>query len=85
LAVVVAAIYFPILRRSRLHKASNAQQQSEEQARRELTQALAMNPSEPRVRAKLFWASDAEDGTLLPVTAELPLSSDPVLRSRSKC
>jgi len=80
-AVVVAAIYFPILRR-RLQKASNAQQQSEEQARRELTQALAMNPSEPRVRAKLFWASDSGDGTLLPVTAELPLSSDPVLRSK---
>ena len=80
-AVILAAIYFPTLKR-RLHKAATPQQQSEEQARRELTQALAANPSEPRVRVKLFWASDAEDGTLSPVSAELPLSSDPVLRAK---
>jgi len=80
-AVIVAAIYFPTLR-SRLRKASKVQQQSEEQARRELTQALSANPGEPRVKVKLFWASDAEDGTLSPVTAELPLSSDPVLRAK---
>ena len=80
-AVVLAAIYFPTLKR-RLRKVATPQQQSEEQARRELTQALAMNPGEPRVRVKLFWASDREDGTLSPVSAELPLSSDPVLRAK---
>lgn len=80
-AVIVGAIYFPSLR-SRLQKASRVQQQSEEQARRELAQSLATNPGEPRVKVKLFWASDAEDGTLAPVTAELPLSGDPVLRAK---
>lgn len=80
-AVVIAAIYFPILRR-RVKQAANLQQQSEEQARRELAQSLAANPSEPRVRAKMFWASNAEDGTLSPVTVELPLTGDPVVRSK---
>ena len=56
--------------------------QSEEQARRELTQPLAVNPSEPRVKAKLFWASNADDAALTPVTIDLPLSADPVLRSK---
>lgn len=80
-AVVAAAIYFPILRR-RVKRAARLQQQSEEQARRELAQPIAINPGDPRVKAKLFWASDAIDPTLAPVTVELPLSHDPVLRSK---
>jgi hypothetical protein len=81
LAVIAAAIYFPVLRR-RVKRAARLQQQSEEQARRELSQAIPVNPSDPRVKAKLFWASDAEDATLVPAIVELPLSSDPVLRSK---
>jgi hypothetical protein len=81
IVVTAAAIYFPILRR-RVKRAARLQQQSEEQARRELTQPIAINPGDPRVKAKLFWASDAIDSTLAPVTVELPLSNDPVLRSK---
>ena len=81
IAVVAAAIYFPILRR-RVKRAARLQQQSEEQARRELTQPIPINPSDPRVKAKLFWVSDTIDSTLAPVTVELPLSNDPVLRSK---
>jgi len=81
IAVLAAAIYFPILRR-RVKRAARLQQQSEEQARRELTQPIPINPSDPRVKAKLFWVSDAIDSTLAPVTVELPLSNDPVLRSK---
>lgn len=80
-AVLVGAFYFPILRR-RLRLAAKLQQQTAEQARRELTQAVPINPGEPRVKAKLFWASGNGDGTLLDSTVELPLSSDPVLRSK---
>jgi hypothetical protein len=47
-----------------------------------LTQAVPVNPGEPRVKAKLFWASGNGDGTLVDSTVELPLSSDPVLRSK---
>lgn len=81
IAVVAAAIYFPILRR-RVKLAAKLQQQSEEQARRELAQPIAINPGDPRVKAKLFWASDALDSTLAPAVVELPLSNDPVLRSK---
>jgi hypothetical protein len=81
LAVVIAAIYLPILRRN-IKQAAKLQQRSEEQARRELTQPTVINPSDPRVKAKLFWASGADDGTVSDVTVELPLSKDPVLRSK---
>jgi hypothetical protein len=80
-AVIVGAIYLPILRR-RLRAAAKLQQQTAEQARRELTQAVPVNPGEPRVKAKLFWASGNDDGTLVDSTVELPLSSDPVLCSK---
>jgi len=80
-AVVIAAIYLPILRRN-MRQAAKLQQQSEERARRELTQPPVINPSDPRVKAKLFWASDAADGSLTPVSVELPLSSEPVLRAK---
>jgi hypothetical protein len=80
-AVVAAAIYLPVLRR-RVKRAARLQQQSEEQARRELTQPIASNAGEPGVKTKLFWASDAVDSTLVPVVVDLPLSNDPVLRSK---
>jgi hypothetical protein len=80
-AVLVGAIYFPILRR-RLQIAANLQQQTAEQARRELTQTIPVNPGEPLVKAKLFWSTGNGDGTLTEAAAELPLSSDPVLRSK---
>ena len=80
-AVLVGAIYFPILRR-RLQLAAKLQQQTAEQARRELTQAVPVNPGEPRVKARLFWGSGNSDGLLVDSTVELPLLSDPVLRSK---
>jgi len=80
-AVIIAAIYLPILRRS-LKQTAKLQQRSEEQARRELTQPTVINPSDPKVKAKLFWASGADDGTVSAVVVELPLASDPVLRSK---
>jgi hypothetical protein len=80
-AVIVGVFYLPILRR-RLERTAKLQQQSVEQARRQLTQPITANPGEPRVRVKLFWASGNGDGTLASATVELPLSSDPVLRAK---
>jgi len=80
-AVIIAGLYFPILKQ-RVKQSAKIQPQSEEQARRELTQSLAANPTEARVKAKLFWASNAHDGTLTPVTIDLPLSGDPALRAK---
>ncbi len=81
LAVIVGAVYLPNLRR-RLKLAAKLQQQTTEQARRELTQSIPVNAGELRVRAKLFWASGNGDGTLVESIVELPLSNDPVLSSK---
>ena len=81
LAVLAAAIYFPILK-SRVKRQAKVQQQSEEQARRELVQSLVKNTNEPLVKAKLFWASEADESDLAPTTVDLPLSNDPALRSK---
>jgi hypothetical protein len=80
-AVIIAGLYFPILKQ-RVKQTAKIQPQSEEQARRELTQSLTANPTEARVKAKLFWASNAHDGSLVPATVELPLSNEPVLRAK---
>jgi len=80
-AVVAAALYFPALRRQ-VDKAKRLTEKTAEQARRELLPPAPVTNSEPREKALMFWGSKAEDGTLAPVTVELPLSTDPVLRSK---
>jgi hypothetical protein len=80
-AVGAAAVYFPSLRQH-VKQAAKITQQTEEQARRELTQPFLGNPSEPRVKAKLFWAAHADDEALASVTVDLPLGADPVLRAK---
>jgi len=80
LAVVVAAIYFPYLRR-RVKTAAKIQQPTEEQARRELSPSNPANTSDPLVKARMFWASPDQSG-LAPISVELALSPDPVLRAK---
>jgi sporulation and spore germination protein len=80
-ALIAVAIFIPILRK-RMKRAARQQQLSEEQARRELIQPIPVNPGDPRVKTKLFWAQDSDESALAPVVVELPLSSDPVLRSK---
>jgi len=80
-AVIIAGLYFPILKQ-RVKQTAKIQPQSEEQARRELTQSLTANPTEARVKAKLFWGSSAHDGSFAPVNIDLPLSGDPALRAK---
>lgn len=79
--VVAAAIYLPTLRRQ-VKRTAKIVQQTEEQARRELTQAITGNANGPRVKAKLFWAAGPDDTKLAAVTVELPLSDEPVLRAK---
>lgn len=80
-AVIAAALYFPALRRQ-VDKAKNLTEKTAEQARRELLPPAPVTSGEPRVKAKMFWGSTSEEGTLVPVTVELPLSSDPTLRAK---
>jgi len=81
IAVVSAAIYFPILRRH-VKTAAKIAEPSEEQARRELTQAVAPSPTDPVVKVKMFWTSAEDESALAPVTIQLALSKDPVLRAK---
>jgi hypothetical protein len=80
-AVIGAALYFPALRRQ-VDKAKNITEKTAEQARRELMPETPATSGEPRVKAKMYWGSKENDGTLTPVTVELPLSSDPNLRAK---
>src|SRR5215470_16362841 len=76
IAVFVAALYIPVLRR-RLTQAKDVQPVSEEQARRELTQTSTTNSSGPVTKARLFWSAGARDGSLMPVNVDLPLAMEP--------
>ena len=81
LLVVIAAIYFPKLKR-KVKTSANIAQPSEEQVRHELTTATPTNPSDPRVKAKMYWASDEDESALAPISVDLALSPDPVLRAK---
>jgi len=81
LVVVIAAIYFPKLKR-KVKTSANIVQPSEEQARRELTRPTPTNPSDPKVKARMFWASDEDESALSPISVDLALSPDPVLRAK---
>jgi hypothetical protein len=81
IAVIIAAGYFPVLKRH-LRLSAQTPAKSEEQVRRELTQPSNANTGEPIGKAKLYWSSGARDGSLMPVTVDLPLSRDPVVRAK---
>jgi spore germination protein GerM len=80
-AVLVAAIYFPFLKR-KLKTTAKVVQPSEEQVRRELTQPILQNSSDPIVKARMFWISGDDESALAGTNVELALSKDPVLRSK---
>jgi hypothetical protein len=78
--LVVGLMTFPALLRSvlRLQRAGV----TEERARRQIAQPQISTPSDVREKAHLFWASPSSPGTLEPSDVELPLSADPVQRSK---
>lgn len=80
-ATVIAAIYFPYLRK-RVKTTAKIEQPTEEQARRELTAPTAVNASDPVVKVRMFWASGEDETSLAPVTIDLALSPEPVLRAK---
>lgn len=78
IAVVVGLISFHSLR-ERVRRLSHAQS-VEEQARREVLAPPITTPTDVTVAAKIFW--EAAPDQLAPVTIQLPLSADPVQRSK---
>ncbi len=78
LAVVIGLIVFRSLRR---HMTGMAQtQSSEEQARHEVVAPPISTSTDTPTRARIFWAAGSDK--IAPVEVTLPLSADPVLRSK---
>ena len=83
LAILGVAVMIGLVSLRGLHRRMQrlAQTQtSEEQARREVLAPPISTPSDVMVQAKIFWASGAD--RVAPVVVQLPLSADPVQRSR---
>lgn len=80
-AVAGAALYLPALRRQ-VEKTRDLTEKTSEQARRELLPPAPVSSGDPKVKVRMYWGSKSEAAQLVPVTLELPLSSDPVLRAK---
>jgi len=78
--VVLGLVTLPGLRQAiqRLRRTPR----TEEQARREVMQEPISTPTDVNVRAQMYWLSEASPTSLEPTTIELPLSADPVERSK---
>ncbi len=79
-AVLASVLYLPHLGKRVKQLAS--EQQSEEQARREITQAPILTPTDAPVKTKLFFIAPAQTSVLAPIEMQLPVSADPVLRAK---
>ena len=55
---------------------------TEEQARRDVMQEPISTPTDVQVRAQMYWLSAASPTSLEPTAIQLPLSADPVERSK---
>lgn len=83
IGILVVAVIIGLLSLSGLRKhmqGLSVTQSTEEQARRAVLEPPISTPTDKPVEAKIFWA--AGPGKVAPVEIELPLSADPVERSR---
>lgn len=78
--VAISLITLPSLQRAVERASRNPR--TEEQARREVMQPVISTPTDVMVKAQLFFLSAGSSGALEPAAIELPLSADPVERSK---
>jgi hypothetical protein len=78
--VAAGLITLPGLRRA-IQRMSKSPK-TEEQARREVMQVPISTPTDVKVQARMFWLSASSAGSLDAATIEIPLSADPVERSK---
>lgn len=78
--VAISLITMPSLQRAVERASRNPR--TEEQARREVMQPVISTPTDVMVKAQLFFLSAGSSGALEPTAIELPLSADPVERSK---
>lgn len=83
IGILVVAVIIGLLSLGGLRKhmkGLSVTQSTEEQARRAVLEPPISTPTDRVAQAKMFWAAGA--GKVAPVEIELPLSADPVERSR---
>lgn len=83
LGILVGAVLLGLISLQGLHQRLqhiSENNNSEEQARREVLAPTIATPTDVKVQARMFWAA-APDKTA-PVEVELPLSADPVQRAK---
>ena len=78
--VVAGLITLPGLRRAIQHMSRSPK--TEEEARREVMQVPISTPTDVKVQAQMFWLSASSSASLDATTVEIPLSADPVERSK---
>jgi len=78
--VVFGLITLPSLRQAM--QRISATQRSEEQARHDVMQVPVSTPTDVKVKAQMYWLSATAPASLEATTIELPLSADPVERSK---
>ena len=78
--VVFGLITLPSLRQA-IERISGSQR-TEEQGRRDVMQVPISTPTDVKVKAQMYWLSAASPMSLEATTIELPLSADPVERSK---
>jgi hypothetical protein len=78
--VVFGLITLPSLRQAIQRISGNPR--TEEQSRREVMQIPISTPTDVKVKAQMYWLSATSPGSMEATTIELPLSADPVERSK---
>lgn len=78
--VVVGLITLPSLRQAIKRVQGNPR--TEQEARREVMQVPISTPSDVQVQAQMYWLSASSSAALEAVPVQLPLSADPVERSK---
>jgi hypothetical protein len=81
LAVLAGVLEIPSLRLQLL--GPGRQEQSDEEARREVIRPLPEGPQFKKEKAFIFWLSAETPGTLVPIETLLPLGPDPMQRART--
>jgi len=82
LGILVVAVVIGLISFRSLHRRIQrlAEVRSEEQARHEVLAPPISTPTDVTVKAKIFWAAGPD--SVAPVEIQMPLSADPVERSR---
>ncbi len=78
--VIAGLITLPGLRRA-VQRLQNVPK-TDEQARREVMQEPISTPTDVQVQAQMYWLSASSPGSLEPTAIQLPLSADPLERSK---